>query len=141
MSEIKPLPLSPSKLETEEEKISNHTNRIMALKRGTFIHQMLQYLPSIPKEKQRNVLEKLKPSDVDIPENLLEIFEKPELCPFFGKYSLAEVPVIGVIEGELISGQIDRLAVTKNEVLIIDFKTDRSIPEKIPENYQKQLKA
>ena len=136
------IPISPSKMGDEETELhENHTDRKFALHRGSFIHEMLQYLPNIPKEKRREVLIKCKPSDIDVPENLLDIFEKPELDVFFGKNSLAEVPVIGELDGLAISGQIDRLAITEKEVLILDFKTNRFVPKKIPENYQKQLAA
>ena len=37
--------------------------------------------------------------------------------------------------------EVDRLAITEKEVLILDFKTNRFIPSKVPENYQKQLEA
>ena len=102
---------------------------------------MLQYLPNIPKEKRKEILERSTPFDIDIPENLLDIFERPELAVFFGKDSLPEVPVIGTLEGQPISGQIDRLAITQKEVLILDFKTNRFVHTKVPDNYQKQLKA
>ena len=138
----KPLPLSPSKMGEEEmlEK-GTHTDKELALKRGSFIHEMLQYLPNIPKEKRKEVLEKLKPEDIDLPENLLTIFEKPELKELFGPNSIAEVPVIGKLDEQAVSGQIDRLIVKDKEVIIVDFKTNRFIPKTIPINYQKQLEA
>ena len=136
----KPLPLSPSKMGEEEvEEKGNHLDRALALKRGSFIHEMLQYLPSISKEKRQEVLDKSKPADIEIPENLLEIFEK--YTELFSDNSLAEVPVIGTVDEQPISGQIDRLIIKENEVMIVDFKTNRFVPIKTPENYQKQLKA
>ena len=128
-----------AELKAELEEKGNHLDRAIALKRGNFINEMLQYLPTIPAQKRQELLDKLKPAEIEIPENLLEIFEKfPEV---FCENSVAEVPVIGRIEGELISGQIDRLAVTEKEVMIVDFKTNRFVPTKPPENYQKQLEA
>ena len=137
-----PLPLSPSKLGEEEiQEKETHSDRELALKRGSFIHEMLQYLPNIPKEKRKEVLEKLKPNDIDFPENLLTIFEKNEFSKFFGSDSVAEVPVIGKINEQIISGKIDRLIVKENEVIIVDFKTNRYVPKIVPQNYQKQLMA
>ncbi len=44
----------------------------------------------------------------------------------------AEVPLVGALtldgERKAVSGQIDRLCVTGDEVLIVDFKTDRDVP-------------
>jgi ATP-dependent helicase/nuclease subunit A len=39
--------------------------------------------------------------------------------------SKSEVPIIGKINGKTISGKIDRLIITEQEVLIIDFKTGK----------------
>jgi ATP-dependent helicase/nuclease subunit A len=54
---------------------------------------------------------------------------------------LAEVPVVGTIDGKPVSGQIDRLGVLKDEVHIVDFKTNRFVPKEIPDIYKKQLNA
>ena len=61
------------------------------------------------------------------------------MTDLFGPNSIAEVPVIGKLDGQIISGQIDRLVVKEKEVIIIDFKTNRFVPKTVPENYQKQL--
>ena len=138
----KSLPLLPSKLGEEDiEEGGNHADRELALKRGSFIHQMLQYLPTVDKEKREEVLEKLTPHDIKVPQNLLDIFEKPDFKELFGPDSMAEVPIIGESEGQAISGQIDRLVVKEKEVLIVDFKTNKYIPKTVPQNYQKQLEA
>ncbi len=141
-AEEKALPLLPSMLGEEDvEETGNHADRELALKRGSFIHQMLQYLPTVAKEKRGEVLKKLTPPDIDVPKNLLDIFEKPEFTELFGGESMAEVPIIGELEGQTISGQIDRLVVKEKEVVIVDFKTNKYIPKTVPQNYQKQLEA
>ena len=38
------------------------------------------------------------------------------------------MPLIGLVEGRVLSGQIDRLVVDGNRVLIVDFKTLRPPP-------------
>ena len=54
-------------------------------------------------------------------------------APVFAPGSRAEVPVAGTIEGakgpEAISGQVDRLAVEGDRVLIVDYKTKRRPPQ------------
>ena len=134
------LPLSPSKMAEEEtEKLVSHQDRELSLLRGSFIHEMLQYLPSIPKENRTEALKKSKPKEIEIPQNFLDIFEKfPEV---FDSDSLAEVPVIGTLNGQAVSGQIDRLIIKEKEIMIVDFKTNRFIPSVIPSNYKKQLEA
>ena len=51
---------------------------------------------------------------------------------------------MGLADGKIISGQLDRLVVDEEEVLIVDFKTNRPAAETaadIPEVYLKQLRA
>ena len=58
---------------------------------------------------------------------------------------MAEVPVSGDLgDGRMISGQIDRLVIGHNKILIVDFKTNRPsprYPDDIPTSYKNQLKA
>ncbi|MGN0919770.1 MAG: PD-(D/E)XK nuclease family protein, partial [Alphaproteobacteria bacterium] len=137
---LKPLPLSPSKMGEEEvAKSEVHQERELSLKRGSFIHEMLQYLPDIPKEKRPETLEKLRPSEIEMPPHFLDIFER--FSDIFGPSSLAEVPVIGLVKGQALSGQIDRLIVNEKEVIVVDFKTNRFVPQTVPSKYQKQLEA
>ena len=117
-------PLMPSKM--EDEVIETETvlglDRSYAMKRGTFIHQLLQYLPDIDPDKRKEVANRLKPEGMDVPENLFDIFEKEEFKYLFSKDSKAEVPIVGVVDNQVISGQIDRLVITQDAVLIVDFK-------------------
>ena len=51
---------------------------------------------------------------------------------------------MGQVGGKIISGQIDRLAVEKDRVLLVDYKTNRPAarsPEDIPPVYRKQMAA
>ena len=138
--------LSPSKMgqEDEFEPSPLSEDQEMALRRGSFIHKLLQVLPDIPEDQREIFIQKTKPKDIDIPENLLEIFRREEFKHLFGKDSMAEVPIVGQIDGAPVSGQIDRLVVLEDEVLLIDFKTNRYVPvdlEAVPLVYKEQLKA
>ena len=62
--------------------------------------------------------------------------------------SHAERPIVGTVDGpdgpEIISGQVDRLVIRKNEVIIVDYKTNRSAPGEeldVPEVYYRQMAA
>jgi ATP-dependent helicase/nuclease subunit A len=65
----------------------------------------------------------------------------------FAPGSRAEVSIVGRLErpGQpkvLVSGQIDRLVVTPNDVLIVDFKTNHTPPKtaaEAPKGYVRQL--
>jgi ATP-dependent helicase/nuclease subunit A len=59
--------------------------------------------------------------------------------------SRAEAPIVGALpNGQSISGVIDRLLVRDDEILAIDFKTDRPPPRDagaIPQGYVNQMAA
>ncbi len=141
-----PHPLMPSKPVLKEVQTESPLtlDQELALRRGTFLHKLLQYLPDIEPTKRREAAAKLKPQDITIPEQLFDIFDVPVFKEVFGSTSLAEVPVVGVLDGRVISGQVDRLVIGEREVLIIDFKTNRIVPptlEKVPAVYINQMET
>ena len=77
-----------------------------------------------------------------IKEEVMALLNNSEFRDIFGKYSRAEVPIIGEIDGRIISAQIDRLVITEDKVIIVDFKTNRPAATDItavPKAYLKQL--
>ena len=76
----------------------------------------------------------------------MAVLEHPDFASLFQPGSRAEVPVTGAIETaegpRVISGQIDRLVVTPDAVLIVDFKTNRpppAHPDGVAPLYLKQM--
>src|SRR5262249_55553641 len=77
----------------------------------------------------------------------LRLLDEPRFAALFSPGSRAEVPIVGRIARPgrsplLVSGQIDRLAVTAAEVLIGDYKTNRPAPRtlaEVPPGYVRQL--
>jgi len=68
----------------------------------------------------------------------LQLLEDPRFAALFAPGSRAEVPIVGRLTRPdkspiLLSGQIDRLAVTASEVLIGDYKTNRPAPRTLDE--------
>jgi ATP-dependent helicase/nuclease subunit A len=67
----------------------------------------------------------------------LRVLDDARFAALFAPGSRAEVPIVGrLLRGEqavLVSGQIDRLAVTGDAVLIGDYKTNRPAPERLEE--------
>ena len=54
------------------------------------------------------------------------------------------MPLAGQIGDQIIAGQVDRLAVTESEVVIVDYKTNRPVPLRprdAPLAYLKQMSA
>ena len=62
------------------------------------------------------------------PELWLAILEHADFAHLFGPSSQAEVPLTGLVDGYAVSGKIDRLVVTADEVVVIDYKSIRPPP-------------
>ena len=74
----------------------------------------------------------------------LAILSDPVFGHLFGPGSRAEVPLVGKIGNRVIAGQVDRLLVTDREVDIVDYKTNRPVPDSVeqaPVAYLKQMAA
>lgn len=153
-----PRPLIPSRVSvpTGEELSAPSPLRAQdnyRFRRGNLTHRLLQFLP----ERAPDTREKLAhefanrygqdlpaPIREDVVKETLRILNDAQYAPLFGTSSRAEVPITGLIEGKLISGQIDRLLIEKNHVHIIDYKTNRPPPQRVedvPDIYRAQLKA
>ena len=108
------------------------------------MHQLLQYLPTMNQDKWPAMIERLKPTGIDLPKNVIPLLTSPQFAPIFGPDSLAEVPIVGVWKNRVVSGQIDRLIVRSDSVWIVDFKTNLHVPEtvdQVPMAYREQLRA
>ncbi len=84
------------------------------------------------------------PARTEIAEETLRILEDSRFSGLFGPRSRAEVPLVGNIDGAVISAQIDRLLVTDDAVTVIDYKTNRPPPREegaVPSIYLKQMAA
>jgi ATP-dependent helicase/nuclease subunit A len=120
-------------------------------KRGQIIHKLLQTLPNLVPEKRKRVISEFLGRKTfglssiqreEITNETLCVINDPDFSPVFGPGSRAEVPLTGMIDGQIISAQLDRLVVRENEVLVVDFKTNRpppTTPEKVAEIYLRQM--
>jgi ATP-dependent helicase/nuclease subunit A len=130
------------------------------LKRGLIIHRLLQSLPALEEDKRlmaaQNYLglpvHNLQPQQqADLIDEVMAILSDPDLQTLFGPDSKAEVPLAGWVQPSrdgvapiAVSGQIDRLVVGHDDVLILDYKTDRSVPKNandVVQSYIRQLAA
>jgi ATP-dependent helicase/nuclease subunit A len=77
-----------------------------------------------------------------IEDEVLTLINQPQFADVFGEHSRAEVPIMGEVDGKIISAQIDRLVELDDKMLIIDFKTNRPAAKTLattPPSYIKQL--
>jgi len=124
-------------------------------KRGLIIHRLLQTLPDLPSAERRPAAERLlgsvslglDPADQEnIVETVTTVLDDPEFSDLFGLNSKAEVPLVGTVEmahgPEVVAGQVDRLVVRDDEVLVVDYKSMRPPPKSkddVPEAYLRQM--
>jgi ATP-dependent helicase/nuclease subunit A len=111
--------------------------------RGNVIHALLARLPEIePDARHAIALRYLKARAPDeepeaLAAQIIRILNDPEFAPAFAPGSRAEIGLVADLPelgpGARVNGRIDRLAVTDDEVLIVDFKTNRPPPTTEPE--------
>lgn len=149
-------PLTPSKLQEDEDEVwasplgENGRSRY---RRGRIIHKLLQFLPEMKNTAPETVINEFlaqnapdlsEPEQKRIIEEIGNLLKNPQFAAVFGENSKAEVPLMGLVNDRIISGQIDRLVVEKDRVMIIDFKTNRPAAQTladVPAAYVKQLAA
>ncbi|MEQ8814728.1 MAG: double-strand break repair helicase AddA [Thalassobaculum sp.] len=152
-----PRPLAPSRPAGEEPPVRSPLDADdgRRFKRGLILHRLLQTLPDLaPGQRaaagRRFLARPVHGLDPETAEawlaEALAVLDDPAFAAAFAAGSRAEVPVVGVISGpdgpEVVSGRIDRLAVTTDAVLVVDFKTNRPAPadvDAVPEAYRRQM--
>jgi ATP-dependent helicase/nuclease subunit A len=120
-------------------------------RRGLLIHRLLQTLPELPPARRaaagRRFLGQANhglsaPAAEALLAETLRVMDEPGFAPLFAPGSQAEVPLVGRLGTTVVSGQIDRLAVSADRVLILDYKTNRPPPARVEEvapGYLRQL--
>jgi ATP-dependent helicase/nuclease subunit A len=120
-------------------------------RRGLIVHRLLQALPDLaPTEREAAArrylalpLHGLAAAEQDeIRAEALAVLDEPGFAELWGPNAQSEVPVVGLIDGQALSGQIDRIVVADDRVLIVDYKTLRPPPETeegVPTLYLRQL--
>ena len=108
-------------------------------KRGNMVHALLSRLPEIPSDARTALAIKyamaqgfLEDEAAALAGETLRILNDPEFAPAFAPASRAEVAFLANLpelgSGAQVNGRVDRLAVTGEDVLILDFKTNRPPP-------------
>jgi len=122
-------------------------------RRGQLVHTLLARLPEIEPESRRDVAlaylaaRDVLPEEADaLAEETLAVISDPRFAAAFTPTARAEVAIVADLPelglGARASGRIDRLAVSADEVLAIDFKTNRPPPERVedvPVLYRAQM--
>ena len=153
----RPTALSPSSAFAEEigqiaQPAAAAKDRRKALERGRIVHRLMQSLPDIPPASRKDAAERylagaaadfLPAEQAEIARQILAILDDRNFAQIFAPGSRAEVPIVGRIfrifrpragaDPIAVAGQVDRLAVAGNAVLIADYKTDGAVPRRLDE--------
>jgi ATP-dependent helicase/nuclease subunit A len=110
-------------------------------RRGDLIHRLLERLPDIAPPDRADAARRMLARERDLDEATradiagaaFRVLDDPLFAPVFGPGSRAEVALTGQIGGVAVSGRMDRLVVTPERVMVIDYKTNRPPPSRIEE--------
>jgi ATP-dependent helicase/nuclease subunit A len=114
-------------------------DRESRFRRGRLIHSLFEHLPDIaPRSRRkagRDFLARQPDLSPDQREEMLEaalaVLDDGAFARVFARGGRAEAPVVGRLGSDLINGRVDRLVILPEEILIVDYKTDRPAPDDI----------
>ena len=127
-----------------------------ALAAGTVLHKLLELLPLILEQEREAAARRICDGMVEtalageagpLIENALALIRDPSLAGIFAEDTLCEVAFsayVPALGDAPVFGTIDRLVVGADDVLVIDYKSNRCVPdspELIPDGILRQLGA
>ncbi|MBE3639922.1 double-strand break repair helicase AddA [Mangrovicoccus sp. HB182678] len=147
--------LAPSGLGGAKALPGEGSDTETALRTGRQVHLLLEHLAGHPAEGRAALAAALLGAGPDAAEGAAlaallgeaaAVLDHPDLAPFFAPETLAEVSLSAHLPqlGRIVHGTIDRLQVTPDAVLAVDFKTNRTLPAtpgEVPEGLLRQMGA
>lgn len=120
------------------------------VKPGLLVHTLLAHLPDLPPEQRGPIAQQfLRSRGVENPEELiaqvLAVLDHPDFAAAFGPGSRAEVSLVADLPEigptARVHGRVDRLTVSTDHVLIVDFKTGQPVAQEtdVPRLYATQM--
>jgi ATP-dependent helicase/nuclease subunit A len=145
-------PLSPSAAFDEEisraaRAQASAAERQRALQRGRIVHRLMQSLPDIPQPQRKTATDRYlagaakdfsAAEQIEMARQVFAVLDEPNFAEVFAVGSRPEVPIVGRISRAngapiAVAGQVDRLIVTADAVLIVDYKTNSAVPHRLDE--------
>jgi ATP-dependent helicase/nuclease subunit A len=122
-------------LDLPETAILSPLERGDRFKRGNVVHTLLARLPDLPAAERATATlayARTHGFGQELVDETLAVLNHPQFAAAFSPDSRAEVAFLAALpelgEGAQVNGRIDRMAVTADEILILDFKTNRPPP-------------
>ena len=147
-------PLAPSRADEGAAVCSPlDTEDQAAARRGALVHRLLETLPELAADERAAAAHRFltqpalaldEAESAEIARQTLGVLDEPAFAALFGPGSRPEVGVSGRLGDRLVSGRIDRIAVSEDEVLVVDYKTNRKPPADpvdVPLPYLRQMAA
>ena len=144
-------PLSPSDLGGAKALPGDGRDSDTATAYGTLVHILLEELPPRPTAIWNTVADSLVSQSALPPEiaetarrEALTVLNAPDLAHVFHPDTLAEVPFVARLGAQVLRGTIDRLIITPEQIDIIDFKSNRVVPDepsRVPDGLLRQMGA
>ncbi|MEM8617231.1 MAG: double-strand break repair helicase AddA, partial [Pseudomonadota bacterium] len=106
--------------------------RAAALHRGRLIHALLQVLPALPPEERGQSAAAFLARAPDLSDKAreeiltttLKTLEAPDFKAIFAPGGRSEAAIVGTLpKGQMVNGRVDRLVITPEKIMIIDYKT------------------
>ncbi|MCI5049477.1 MAG: double-strand break repair helicase AddA [Rickettsiales bacterium] len=139
--------ISPSKIGPSEEKVydGDGSGSALAIARGNLTHRLLQWLPSTEQSISKDDLlflanqwaeDEVKHHCDAIVDEVMTTWQSDECSVLFGVEAHSEVSLVGKYKAKdgtyyPISGQIDKLVVLPDRLIVADFKSNRNIPDSV----------
>lgn len=131
---------APSRLTEDRSAVSLPfgAGRAAALRRGRLIHALLQTLPEIAPDGREDAGYQFLTREPDVtPEEVDEMLSvsmatlnHPDFAGVFAPGGRSEAAIVGTLpNGQMVNGRVDRLIIGSDQILIIDYKTDRPAPK------------
>jgi ATP-dependent helicase/nuclease subunit A len=137
---------SPSRLGEEPTDMGPAPSPLIAAgglgryRRGELVHRLLQLLPDLPAPGRAEAAQRMLQREIDLDDGqraeiaaaALGVLEDERFAAVFGPGSRAEASIAGRVAGiGPVAGRVDRLLIEPDQVLVVDFKTNRPAPGRI----------
>ena len=139
--------ISPSDLGGDKVIVGEALPSAQAMIRGTALHLLLEHLPRASPPDWPQIAARLIHDDAlrqNVYQEALHVLQSAPVAHVFAPDALTEVAITAPLAMGQIFGSIDRLIVSDDAVLAVDFKSNQAVPTRpdlIPEGLLRQMGA